>query len=1321
MIYRLIFVHIRSRWNKFFLIFLYIPFVITLLVGLEAHPLTVQTESFKIQLAGKKTWDLKFGLGDGTSLSRVGYPDDSFSLQQSLVVDLSGELGDYFSVAADLNDSEPGYLQEFRLSMDTDNWDGTLGNFSVGQKHNFTVYNKKLLGLRLSGQVEESQLETVLGRLQGISETEVFYGKTAEAEVTFSLYETDEGLVERGYKTNIKGLEHFGLDQQYVEGFTDPTLDFLLSQGLWDFLADWGFSYLKDTIEVENSKEVSSGRFKVVNVKKDFLILTASRLSLLRSRIKSYISDYNEDQTDEEQKEYPFNENTKYELNFLRQLQEYVRLVVGDEKLQLSNYELYRFYSLEETSIEEDSLSVEVYKNNQWTSVGSLPNYSYKLFTDQGIIDLDFPQDFFNELKKKKIEVSFQYEISGNMYMLGFSVAPNSERVYLNGDLLTKNTDYTIDYETGSLLVFREVGPDDKLKVDYERARGGIGGYAEYPRNLYGFTMKMKSDYGLGLTVSTFQAGDQAGEDISAEIPIMPNVHTVAGVDGKYQQNGWDINFQISGSINEFPVGDNQRKNLTNRINDVLSLSESGYDLTLFAHQDGFTVLKGEDWLSYGPQDGLAGTCVSDALLVDNLLVLAVSSGITTIELVGESPLDRAVNWESYYDLDNLDDLEVLDLATDGQTAWVATGSGVFGASLTNLDEDDPWGLITSSKFDDLSVTEIEYTGGYLWFGTSQGLYLFDLETEQLVQDDPLLSQEVVELKAQFDDVLVVTTAGISRINQNLEPVNLLTSSSVMSLAVSGEEVWYGTDSGFSKIGSSHRYGEKEITAILASEEGVWAGSKGYTSQDNYDILLYLLRDNLTEYSSTDTSIPGKDENRYRNIDPTFHTDRGVAANVDVTKTFTLWSREFFFSTGTEYRQPTYSEIGKFTEADNLIAGVSLGGELFKGFNLEASGDYSLTSFSTEENTLVTTTSLLAEWDWFVNSSAEVYWKEKQDETREIGLSFRGIKGLWEDRLNLEFGLSGVDEIDLKDESSDIYASLSSSANITLIESVTFNLSYSVPLAFEPFTKEEAETLVWDFALSRGFPLGSNYGLKVQLDDKGQVDDLLTSGEVDLTNQTELSLDFDKIDWGLATLSPSTLFSWKFSGSANKISGKISGNLGVDDLKARLSLSRKATLPINSQLVKIKDQLSGKVDYSLGQVTPTLSYGLGRTSLQHPTYGHQTQYTGNLAFSSGWRPFTNVRNKVTIGIDYESESDFSYRLFDQVDWEIITNLTPQFSFDLDYVPSTEEFDFTARAETSYPFSDMWGFSFTSGFNWGIKESGNIYTSFFGATGLKVTF
>ncbi|MBS3766344.1 hypothetical protein KGY71_07465, partial [Candidatus Bipolaricaulota bacterium] len=207
------------------------------LLGGEGQALTIQTGSFRIDLGGEKTWSVKGGIGDGKSLSNVGYPKDSYSLNQTLKVDLSGEIGEVFSLSANLDDTKPGYLQKFELRMDTDNWDGVAGDVVAGDDGNFTVYNKKLLGLELDGTVEGSGVNAVAGRLQGISETRVFYGDTAEAEVEFSLYRTDAGLEEAGYEKNIRGLQYYGLDVEYVEGFTDPELEFLTGGGLTDLLA----------------------------------------------------------------------------------------------------------------------------------------------------------------------------------------------------------------------------------------------------------------------------------------------------------------------------------------------------------------------------------------------------------------------------------------------------------------------------------------------------------------------------------------------------------------------------------------------------------------------------------------------------------------------------------------------------------------------------------------------------------------------------------------------------------------------------------------------------------------------------------------------------------------------------------------------------------------------------------------------------------------------------------------------------------------------------------------------------------------------------
>ncbi len=1290
-------------------------------VSQVSYSLTVQTGSFKVDLTGEKTWTVNFGVGDATSLSRTGYPANNLSLDQSLVVNLSGNIEPYFTLSADLDDSDPSYLQEFKLKMDTDNWDGVLGDFVVGGEDNFTVYNKKLLGVRLSGEVEGSGVELITGRLQGISETKVFYGKTAVADINFSLYETEEELVERGYRTNIRGLEYYDLTGKFVEGFTDPALNFLSGADLRNFLADWGLEYLEGPIDEEDSKDLTSDQFRIIDAENYYLVLLTERLSLLRSRIKSYISTYNEDLPEEEKKEYPFNEGTDYERNFLTSLQEYARFVLGDEDVELSDYEQNRFYSLGETDIEENSEEVRVFVDGEWRPVGELSGYSYLLYSDKGIIDLEFPGDFFTDLAYREVGISYKYNISGNIYMLGFSVTPNSERVYLNGELLKRNTDYSIDYETGSLMLFKSIGPEDELKVDYERARGGIGGFAEYPRNLYGARVEMESDYGLGLAMSAFQARDQISGEIPVDIPIMPNVHTVGGIEATFKKDGWNANLRASGSINEFPFDDNKRENLPNRVNSIVDLAGAGYDYRVFGHQDGFAVEGSEGWSEYGPGDGLAGNVVKDGLLVDNYLLLAANSGVTTINLEGDSPFDRAVNWNSYYDPAGLKGVESLSIASDGERVWVGTSSGLVEAKVADLEDEDPWDSRGTADFADVEISDLAYFGDYLWVGTPDGLYVFDPEEGELVDPDPRLPEEVVDLAPGDDFVYVVTSAGLYGFDGSLGKRTLIESSEVRAVSVSEGEVWYGTENGFSTLGRTSRYGEEEITAVLAGET-VWAGSRGYKREEEYDVSVYSLLDGLKEYNSDETKIPGEDDHRFRNIDASSHTDSGVAIEGSLDKSFKLWSREFYFSTGFGYVQPTYSEIGRFEERDSLSADFTAGGELLDGLEVELSQGYSLSELTAAETgPLVTDTALLLIWDGFVKTDAELYWQTKGEKSRTLGVELFGSRSFWDGGLSLSLGLSGLEERDMEDDTSILSASLTSSLSVKPLEGVNATLNYSYPLNFDPFTVKGQEKMTWTFSASRGVPLGADYGVKFQLNGKGNADDLITEGEVDYSNSTELSLDFDKVTLGAVKLTTGSTLGWNTSRSKNEFLGEFSGELNVSDLSTRLSVSRKMVLPTESELVKFVDGIAGSLSYSMDGVSPKLSYGLDSTSLTHPSYGSKTEVSGKVNLTASWQPIPSVNNEVKLGLKYKDEKGFSYTFADVVDWKAIDELTPKLSVNAEYVPGTGTLDLTSKAKASYPFLGRWGLSFTSGINWGYEESGDGYFSFFGSTGLKVKF
>ena len=1290
-----------------------------LVVSNQAIALTVQTGSFRIDIQGKKTWTVEFGLGDGESLSRVGYPKDSYSLAQTLKVNMTGQLGEYFSLNADLDDTKPGYLQEFGLKMDTDNWDGQVGDFGTGND-NFTVYNKKILGIELSGNLGGSQLSVVAGRLQGISETKVFYGNTGESEIEYSLYQGDARLNEASYTKNIRGLQYYELAIDYVKGFTDPELQFQPADDLWNFLEEWEFGYLQEVIEEEPNKELSSGQFDVVSRQIDYLILLSEWKSLVRSRIKSYITRYNQDLPEDQKKKYPFNVGTEYETNFLRKLSERVNLSVGQSTIQLTEYKNNRFYYLGRTGIKEGGFQLEVRPDGDWVGVEDLSGYDFDLYPEKGLIELQFPEDFFRDLETRGVRAKFKYKISGKMYSLGFSVAPNSEKVYLNGELLERNTDYSIDYETGSLLIFREVGAEDKIKVDFERARGGLGGFAQFARNMYGFSTRMKSDYGLVMDVSLFQARDTAPAELPPEIPTMPNVHSVGGVRARYEENGWNASVRFTGNINRFPSDDNSRVNLPNKIEKILSLDRSGTEMTLFAHKNGFTVKDQEGWTGYGPKDGLAGNNVNDGLIVDNLLVLGTNAGVTTVKLSGPSPFARATNWTSYYESDGLPESEVVGLAGDGDKIWAATESGIAETKTSTLAEDGGWKKVTSDFGLNFSLLSITYQSDHLWLGTDKGLYLFDLTSAELVEEDPIVDGRINDMEISGDKIIVATPDGIVRVGLDSEKESLVQNRDVESLSVEGGNIWFGTGDGFTKIGSSTNYGDKIVTAILSSQSKVWAGSEGYGLGDSRDLVVYELGDELNKFFTEKTKIAGSDSDRYQSIDPAMHTNRGISLMAEIGKKLELGSQNVYFSTIFEYVQPTYSPIGKLERKDRISTGLRLDANITESFSLGLSSDYSVSSLSTEERNWSVSNQLSADWQTIVDVSAAASWSTREGGKNVLGLDFGLSKGLWKKSLVGSIDLSTVRETDPAGEVSN-FASIFASIGFSPGDSTNLSLNYSYPLTFGSLEARSDEELGWKVDYSRGVILTGGYGAKLNLSGKGTARDLLGGDHRSFKNQSELRMDLDRFSVSGFNLTPYLSLSWEGSNSSNKFTGEISGRGTVANFSSRTTVSRSVGFSANSKLVEYEDKIRGKVSYEYEPVTPKLNYSLSRVLLSHPEFGEKSRYRADLTLGAKWQPRSNLSNEFKGGVGYKPDRGLTYTLTDVINWKLTNKLTPEVSLEMEYLPKTQEWDFSAESGFSYPIRDRWGISFTSGFNLGTDETGEVHNSFFGAAGLQVKF
>ncbi|MFP4135808.1 MAG: hypothetical protein ACLFTO_02105 [Candidatus Acetothermia bacterium] len=1310
--------HKKNLVVGFFIVFVFF-LVLSISVG-EVEALTVQTGSFRIDLGGEKTWTVEGGIGDGGSLSEVGYPKDSYSLSQTLKVDLSGEIGEVFSLSANLDDTEPGYLQEFELRMDTDNWDGLAGNIVAGDGDNFTVYNKKLLGLELDGALDGAGVRAIAGRLQGISETKVFRGDTGESEVEYSLYRTDAGLEETGYDESIRGLQYYELDVEYVEGFTTPEAEFRTGAGLVEFLQGWELGYLEEVITEEPEKELDSDRFTVISEEQDYLLLLEEVNTLSRSWVKDYISAYNQNLPEEEQEEYPFNRGTDLEEEFLEALKSYIRLTVGDDELEIDDYSQERFYFLGQTGVNRDGFELQVRQDGDWTSVDGLTGYGYDLFAGKGVFEVDFPDEFFSDLEGAGMRASFQYEISGKTYMLGFSVAPDSEEVYLNGELLTKDTDYSIDYETGALILFRELGPDDELKVDFERARDGLGGFAQFGRTLYGFSTSLESDYGLTADVHLFQARDSAPAELPPEVSTMPNVHSVVGVGANYQKNGWNLGLRFGGNLNRFPFDDNERVHLPNQINGVISLEDAGYEEILFLHDNGFTARRPDSWESFGTNDGLSADKVNEGLVVDGKLYLATVGGLTSVDLTGTSPFGRSDNWESYYESDGLPETELLSLASDDGRIWVGTSSGVFRFETGELGEDDPWNEIDLGELDEAAIETVSFVEEHLWLGTKDGLYLFDLEEEELVGEGPVIDSVVEDALVSDGKLLVGTPEGMTRVGVDAEEERLVEGEAVRSISTRNGEIWFGTDRGFKKVDETASYGKERVTALLVTGESIWAGSRGRNLDDDTELTVYQLAEGLNRYGVEETGIEGIDENRYRSIDPGSHTDRGIFLSGEAKKDLDVWSREVSFSSDFEYYQPTYTAIGRRERKDKLSTGVRVEAEVTDNFSLGLGTEYSVSSLSTGFEDWTVTNRISGYWKALVDGSAEFTWDTGGKGRTDLGLVLGLDKTFWNENLTTALNVTADRRLSSSGSTTDS-VTLASRFSVSPWGTGNIGLDYTYPLTFGSLEKAESEKLTWNFDFSRDFPINPDYAVNFSLDGEGNLDKPSLEGFNSSDSKVGIELTPGELSVQDLDLSPSVSFSWEGDSSSNQLSGKLDGEVLLGNFSSNTSLSRNVRYPIGSRLVEYEDKVQAGVSYEFEEMTPDVSFRLSRNLLTHPDFGRKTKYSSNLSLGTRWELAPGLNNRLKTGVSYKAEDGWSYNLEDSLSWKINSKLSPELDFGLDYFPGSGEVDVNTETEFSYPFRDRWGVSFVSGVNVGFDDSGELYSSYYGSAGLMVEF
>jgi len=1246
--------------------------------------------SASLEASGQVSWLVKYGLGDPRGLTERGYANQLL-LEQALSVDAQGgveigwPLAGKLEILAHLDNQLPENLQVLAIRYRGRGLEGEFGDFTIPGNTQFTSYGRTLKGLQLNFSPSESlEIKGVFSWVEGLPQTKVFRGNTAPAEVLFSLRPPEQPWLEQPYLTNIRGLEWYKIEG-FVPGFTKLYLLFEATPELGELLARYELGYLLPTIEANPRRELDSAYYVVVardgeGDREQYLLLKREALDLLRGALKDYIEDYNEAHqlTGEERKRYPLGEGTRFELSLLEALMEdYAKLELEPDgrELELGSYQQERFYWLGQTQIDPDSVVVEVMTEEGFTSVDdpSLVGYSFHLFPEEGIIELEFPPEFFAELEQAQVRVSYSYAVTGGMYVLGLSIVRGSEKVYLNGKLLQRDLDYTIDYETGALVLFQPLGPEDELKIEYEIYRGGLGGYTEYKRGLAGILISYRPSEELALSLDLLRAADSlaAGAGVDrTRLRVMPNDHLVGGLSGRLTLGGLEAALELAYNYNRFPPGENQRRNLPNRINAIRAIRYSyggrEREYVLFGHQNGLTVFDParSSWQSFGPAEGLAGRSVRDiAWDGHRTVVFATDGGISVVELEGEDPFALLVNWRRFYTQDGLVSQNVYAALIHERVLYLGTDRGLNRVPLRKLEDKASWASYTREGHPEMvsdRVLELAEAGGLIYIGTDRGLMIFDPQTEKFTAPAELAGARITALFAdggEGEEVLVATEVGV-RVFSGGQGSGWLTGpptpAAINSLAVTADgTLWYGTDEGLYRAGSESPLIRAEITALApAGDGGLWVGPEA-TSE--YELPLWRVslkpRFQIQSYPQRETHLSGRDEHRFGDIPAKEHTDRGWVGTLTITQK--LGKLKLI---GTLQRlSPEFTPLGGKGEGRHGqdVKRWSLRGEwaLAPGLRLSAEHEARLEGAelarlepSSRRRSYLERDVLELGWsglklDYALERIDDRGQGDGFDRARgDLTLALNGSLG---ERLGLSLSYERLDSFDLKRAKlgrprSSQEHELTGELRFRLLPELELSLSYSRPWKVIRYgTRKRSwgtEGLGFAADWSGSFPWGS---LEVSYSrDARRRLPAAERAQVELTDRGQVELRLEGLQVGTARLYPRGTVSFERKGPQLELAGEgsLRGELG--QLNSQLGCKLTATLDERTRRGELVGNLSLRVGYEglkeeLG-LSPALSLQGTIKLLSHPIYGRRAQGNWTAGASLTWTPTEELSSSLTL-------------------------------------------------------------------------------------------
>ncbi|NLG80011.1 MAG: hypothetical protein GX492_09390 [Firmicutes bacterium] len=1349
-----------------------------------------------VDVSGEAVWSGTYAAGDPEGLKGMqGYAINTLIVSQTLRLTISGELPGGFSVSASLDNYSSGNLQLVRIDFSNETISGCFGDFAYATANPYVARRLTLRGVQVAAKLDDFTVGAILGRVKGIPASKTFKGASSSDTTVFRHDGPYAPTRERAVLVaSIGGAESYRMSGTFDPDFMKVELRYDdgapgARRTLLELLTNYDMAYLYRETEDDDGviaagdlREVDRGKYTVVtSTDGDHLVLQRESLDLLRDQVRDLIREYNTKNglTGPDQKVYPFVVGSDSEKAFLEELcNDHSWVVAGlPESVTkvldspLENYATGRFYLLGHERIDLESVEIEVLVGGTYTEADAIPGLLYTVYYDQGVIEFTFPAgapDAYEEIR-----VRYNYSITGNIYTLGISVAQGSERVYLNGELLKRDIDYTIDYEAGVLFILRDIGPQDTIKVEYEYFAGGLGVPVEYKRIFYGVSWAWQPTPDLKLAADIIRAQDQPTPLVGPErARTMPNTHTVAGVSADAKFGRLTVDADVAYSHEIFPYDDNSRKNTSNRINEAMFVTDdAGNEYMLFAHQNGLTSYRVADgkWRHYSPASGLAGWTVYDmaASAGSDSWFFATESGLTVLAARvgpgGEPPFDRVENWRRYYESDGLPSSNVLSVLVDdaAATVWVGTDSGLARASVGNLEN---WRVfdegtnpeMISEVITDIAVSEVT---GDLYVGTPSGLMSFDGATGRFTTEfSGAAVAEVAALSSPVGDgdVYVATDSGVRFRREPHGAWQVLAGTEGArwsAVRAAGGVLWLGGEDGLYEYDGSGAPARVDVTAgreitavagaggVPGAEDAVWAGEG---ADEFYRLSLWSAPRpyaSFTEYVQENTKISGKDEHRYADVPADEHTYTGFAGALGAT--FDLGAGKVYGSY--ERVEPTFLAIGARGRQD--LTQFRLGGSYTVWENLTVRAEHAVRATrpvditgegsgggDAAEDELLTVTTDSAGLTWNLGPQVDLdYTLERMDRVAREGLeaqrttySIMARESLFATRLTLGAGYEKVIYDDNeKPRNSYIAHNVKGDVTYAPVQSLTLRLYYRFPVRVitvdgtEKGSRDIGATVSWADKVG---PARMN----VQLSQYSRTD--VPQDVTRLQRRGTARATFDAFQVGTLKLTPSGGVSWDYLEPVRgEVRTVLSGDAGLRGETAAwrtdLRLRRTGTTYHESEKVNTDSEVSTTATYTgFERFTPSAEASWKTSSQVHPTLGEKTSDSlatavrlrwlvsqGATDTLSGWR--NQRRGEKDDLVTYGVGNSFTYSPGGKLSTTVSGSLerTSGTKAGADYDETKARLDLTA----DWRFSDVWRASLTLGYIRGVStamtEGFNTYT------------